>query len=313
MTNQFYVYVWYRADTGLPIYVGKGAGQRWKIHLTAKAHNRRVYHTLKKYGGWCEKVLENISDREALLGEISYIALIGRETNGGPLLNATDGGDGTSGYRHTAEAKLRIRSKFLGIPRSQITIARMRQNRKPYTVSKKTRLRLSESMLIRYKDPEARLLTKMTTKLARSTPQSRQKTVDDLLKRYTDPTAKLRLSEALKGREFSQEHIDNLSTAIRHVWERREFRELQATIWQNPENLKRRGDAISAGWDRPGLKERMGVERKILWSDPNKRANNAEKNVKFWSENPDKLAQRGAAIRAGKARRKAELLVRTGR
>ena len=51
---------------------------------------------------------DGLTDREALEKEIELIALYGRKVNGGCLTNATDGGDGASGYRHTDEARKRI-------------------------------------------------------------------------------------------------------------------------------------------------------------------------------------------------------------
>ena len=81
------------------------------------------------------KLAENLTDDEALELEKVFIAAIGREAHGGPLVNLTDGGDGPSGYQptpeliarqvaarkgwhHTDEMRAQISARFKGIPKT---------------------------------------------------------------------------------------------------------------------------------------------------------------------------------------------------
>ena len=99
----FYVYVLYRPD-GRPFYVGKGSGNRWEHHEQDARNNRprgnphkiqlirqivAAGHKLDK-----RKIARFDNEADAFAFERTLIKQLGREANGGPLLNLTDGGDG---------------------------------------------------------------------------------------------------------------------------------------------------------------------------------------------------------------------------
>lgn len=101
--TDFYVYVWHRGDTGVPVYVGKGRGDRWTHHVkttVSNTHrNKRLAHTIKKHGGWCEFAWSGLSEKEAFFRERCLIADIGRNDLGrGSLFNYSNGGEGPAGY-----------------------------------------------------------------------------------------------------------------------------------------------------------------------------------------------------------------------
>ena len=90
----FYTYLWLRQD-GTPYYVGKGTGNRafWR-------HGRKG----AKPPNDASRVLiqEFVSEQDALFAETFLISYYGRKDLGmGYLRNLTDGGDGSSGYKHT--------------------------------------------------------------------------------------------------------------------------------------------------------------------------------------------------------------------
>ena len=98
-----------------PILVGKGCNDRYI--QTEKSRNRffsnvakkieQQGHNLKKY---VIKINEDITDELAFSFEKNYIKIIGRrDLRSGPLLNLTDGGEGSSGYKHTEESKAKMR------------------------------------------------------------------------------------------------------------------------------------------------------------------------------------------------------------
>ena len=101
--NQNYVYIVFRPN-GIPCYVGKGKGERWKRHLN-KSHNPYLQRIAKKAGGNLPIVIirSNLTHAEAFEIEIAFIKAIGRIKNGGPLVNMTDGGDGVVGLTQTPE------------------------------------------------------------------------------------------------------------------------------------------------------------------------------------------------------------------
>lgn len=109
----FYVYVLFRPWDGSPFYVGKGKGRRWLDHK----HGRRNRHLVNIFNKATSlnldipkvKVRQNLTETEAFEIEKALIAAIGRKKNGGPLVNGTDGGEGTAG--HVVPEDIRQRSR----------------------------------------------------------------------------------------------------------------------------------------------------------------------------------------------------------
>lgn len=104
----FYVYAYFRPD-GRPCYIGKGKGNRI-AHRGKTGRNKHFLNILaqaKASGQEMQsiKIAEGLTDQEAIQLEKDMILLIGREANGGPLVNLTDGGDGAAGYRYTPEQR----------------------------------------------------------------------------------------------------------------------------------------------------------------------------------------------------------------
>lgn len=99
--NPYKVYLHIKLDTGEPFYVGKGRGQRPFIP------NKRSswwYKTVNKHGFDVIILEDNLTNEEAFEKEIYWIARIGRQKlSTGPLINLTDGGEGASGNKQSAE------------------------------------------------------------------------------------------------------------------------------------------------------------------------------------------------------------------
>ena len=104
----FHVYEHYRPDTNAPFYVGKGNDSRVRYTIRGNEFHKNIRAKLNKNGLKIEvkivQSFENESDAfcfEKLLIETLRYA-------GVELTNATDGGEGASGYKHTEEFKNKI-------------------------------------------------------------------------------------------------------------------------------------------------------------------------------------------------------------
>lgn len=100
-TQKFYVYAHYRKTTGEIFYIGKGNGRRaW----SGKRANRYWHHIATKDGFDVRIIKDGLSEVCALTLETALIFIHGRYPNG-PLVNMTDGGEGTSGWEPSVEWK----------------------------------------------------------------------------------------------------------------------------------------------------------------------------------------------------------------
>ena len=97
----FYTYLWLRED-GTPYYVGKGKGNRAYVnHRIGKAPLGRIV------------IYPAESEVDAFETEVALIWYYGRKDLGtGCLRNLTDGGDGVSGHRHSAESIKRMQEAY---------------------------------------------------------------------------------------------------------------------------------------------------------------------------------------------------------
>lgn len=102
--KEYYVYLYRDPSRGMePIYVGKGKGLRYKDHLSRKDHHPLTYRLRKmRREGTTPDIIfvcKDVDEELAHLVEMEAISKYGRRDLGkGPLLNLTDGGEGTSGY-----------------------------------------------------------------------------------------------------------------------------------------------------------------------------------------------------------------------
>jgi len=119
--RRFYVYLWLRCKESKngprlsPYYVGKGSGSR-----AFNPQNRKVKPP--KDRAYIVFAQEGLTEHEAFDLERYYIALYGRKDLGtGILGNFTDGGEGSSGLRHTEDMKRKMSELHSGRSVSQET------------------------------------------------------------------------------------------------------------------------------------------------------------------------------------------------
>jgi hypothetical protein len=101
-----------------PFYVGKGKNYRYKVHLIVSDKiNKLKQNTLNKIKKVNKepiviKLYENVSEYSAFRLERYLIKLIGRrDLKLGPLVNLTNGGEGTSGTIYTLERRTNMLSE----------------------------------------------------------------------------------------------------------------------------------------------------------------------------------------------------------
>lgn len=109
---KYYTYIYFDPSRdNEPIYVGKGCGARYKSHLKRTDKTLFPNRLNKMKANGIEPIIRKIhfeTEQLALDAEAYLIAQLGRKVSGlGPLLNLTDGGEGSSGYKHT-ESTLKL-------------------------------------------------------------------------------------------------------------------------------------------------------------------------------------------------------------
>jgi group I intron endonuclease len=133
----FYTYAHYNPITNEIFYIGKGIGKRY----TEKSNRNRYWHNIVNKYGFVSKILAWWDDeKEALEHEKLLIASL--KDIGICLCNATEGGEGISGFRHTQETK-----DYLSKIRKGIHF------RKTYNITEETKNKMSMSQTGR-KHPE---------------------------------------------------------------------------------------------------------------------------------------------------------------
>jgi hypothetical protein len=148
MKKKFYTYAHYKADTKEVFYIGKGTGQR-RFQKTNR--NTHWHNTVKKHGYTIELLAEFDVEQEALDHEVFLIWCF--RDMGYKLVNKTDGGEGTSGMKHTDEAKAKMSAVHKGKPRLDLRGKKLSDEQKAKLslalkgriVSEETRKKLSDN------------------------------------------------------------------------------------------------------------------------------------------------------------------------
>ena len=104
----FYVYE-HRTSDGRLFYVGKGTGSRAN---SRKSRNAYWHNTVNKYGIVVKIVANELDEELAMLAEIELIDA--SKKRGCRLVNLTNGGDGTSGYRYSEEDRIMMSKQRTG-------------------------------------------------------------------------------------------------------------------------------------------------------------------------------------------------------
>lgn len=105
--GEYYVYEWFVKETNEVFYVGKGKGDRYKV---LRGRNKFFNDFYSSHNCDVRIKYDNLEEKEAFEKEKELISFYRNNTRF-RLTNVTDGGDGTSGFKHTDESK-KILSAF---------------------------------------------------------------------------------------------------------------------------------------------------------------------------------------------------------
>ena len=125
--NTAYVYTLTDPRNGMPFYVGKGVGRRCHFHAWEAKNSDKPTFKLNKIRKIqslgldivVRKVEENVSREQAK--ELECFLIAEMRGFGIDLTNATDGGDGTEGYKHTAETLAKTRHEWTDEQKQRIS------------------------------------------------------------------------------------------------------------------------------------------------------------------------------------------------
>ena len=232
---KYYVYVLFR-PSGEPFYVGMGSGRRWLKHEW-RSHNPHVTSIILRAGGQVPKVQvrAGLMLSEALETEIALIGAIGRETNGGPLVNLTDGGDGLFGYRYSDEQRAKM--------------SKARKGRNVWKLMKSPELAREKIRLAR------------TGSTASADAKAKMGASQRGRKHSAETRAKMSASQtgekhAMFGRKHSEDALERIRTATKGIPKSEETKSKMRAAWAN------RGSSMLGRTHSDAAKEKMSAANK---------------------------------------------------
>lgn len=205
--HKFYVYAHHRNDSGAIFYIGKGCRDRAR---DKSRRNRFWKNIVSKHGYTIEIIEKGLSEDAAFCLERDLIKRLGRHN----LCNATDGGDGMSGYVHSKESREKMSiSQKKKAPPSTETRAKISAAGKGRKKTAETRAKLSIANTGRIFSVETREKISIAGRGRNCSIETRNKRSASLSGRKRPTEVKLRISDSLNGHEISNETRSKLSIA----------------------------------------------------------------------------------------------------
>jgi len=200
LNHTYYVYAYLRKDTLTPYYIGKGHGKRaWDWHRNIPVPKDKERITMLE---------TNLTELGAFAIERRMIRWYGRkDLSTGILRNMSDGGEGVTGYTHTAETRAKLSKISKGKVNSAETRAKISAAQKGRVLSKETRAKISEAN-------RTRTVTDKTRAKMSATRKGRPGHANT-------PEIRAKLSAALQGRTKTEEHKTKTSQTMKEYWARK--------------------------------------------------------------------------------------------
>lgn len=210
------VYKHIRADNNIPFYIGIGKSIKRAYNFSSRSKIWK--NCMKKHGCIVEILFDDLTYEEAKVKEIEFIKFYGRMNTGtGTLVNLTDGGDGSCGYKPSKEALVKIGIKSKGRIKSPEQIEKWKKSMN-FEKSIETKEKIRKSLL-GVKHTEERNLKCSQSHIGKKMREESKK----------------KLSLAIKGKSkgpFTEEHIQKLRDSHKGIKQSRE------TILKRKETIK---------------------------------------------------------------------------
>jgi hypothetical protein len=213
LRDDVYVYSHTRVTDSIVFYIGVGVNKRAWVK---REHNQHWLATVNKHAYVVTILHSNLTLAEAHAMEIYLIARY-RVLSGKNLCNMTIGGEGSFGYRHTPDAKDRIRAAQVGKVRSEEHKAIISQVHKGKCVSDETRKKMQDSANKQSKELRMKLgLARRGCKFS----EEALARVRENRKPISEET-RAKISATSKGRPRSEETLAKLRESIKKHWAER--------------------------------------------------------------------------------------------
>jgi len=149
--KRYYIYEHVRLDTNEVFYVGKGTIKKTNPYGRSQEKSRRSElwkKVIKKTDYEIRVVFEHEDEKIVFLKETELIKLYGRKDLGlGPLVNFTDGGDGTSGAVRSDEFKKKVSNYHKNKKVTDETKLLIKQKRKNQVITEQHRNNISIGLI----------------------------------------------------------------------------------------------------------------------------------------------------------------------
>ncbi len=232
----YYAYVHARpntADAQGIFYVGKGKGRRC-YHFSRRTQNPHYTRVVKKNGAPLVGKFDCSSEAIAFELERGLIKCLRRM--GVSLTNLSDGGEGQSGYVHTAEVRKKLSAALI----------KAREN-------PALRKHHSQMMVEYYKNPESRRITGAASSRAQNTPEA---------------LAKRSAISKVVAKKLGAGHFIKMSNSVDKAARAKKMKEVNL----RPEKIERQRATITAVMNDPVFKAAHTLKMKEVGATPEFRA-----------------------------------------
>lgn len=261
--REFYVYEHWRPDKGLPFYVGKGIGGRASALKSRPRYHQRVQAKLSRLGLSVEirKVFTHLDEHTAFALERSQISYW--RTHSVVLVNNSDGGEGSSGYRLTPAQRRRHRIVMKAIGQDPVVCAKKSISGKVAQNRPEVRARNSAIQTARQSRPEVKAKARALGKIVQNRPEVK--------------AWQRKIQKVAQNRPGVNERRGAAIKASFDVLDRREkCRARQKAQWANPEFRAKVSAAISRALSTPEACAANSTRFKLLWQNPEFREKQAK-------------------------------------
>lgn len=220
MSGPYYVYQ-HTFENGM-IYVGKGKGPR--AYVFKSSRNRFWRAVQAKYGDPVVTFAIKDCDEElAFLGEQELVHVL--RMRGTRLINLTEGGEGTSGYRYTEEQLADVRARRAEYMRRPEVRQKYAESTRKYMIRPETKAHMAVKLQERMQDPGYRAYLSTKAKERSRTPENLQRRAEQMRAMHEDPALKAKMRGALERYWATDEARAAQSERRKEYMQRPEVRE----------------------------------------------------------------------------------------